>query len=84
MRVIQTRECSVSLILHDELIMAYTDGELPPPLAECVRHAIASDSAARSRHDVYAQTRSLLAHAFDGVLEEPLPPRLTATFERPR
>lgn len=74
----------MSLILHDELIMAYTDGELAPPLAECVRHAIASDSDARLRHDVYAQTRSLLAHAFDGVLDEPLPARLTAAFERRR
>ena len=74
----------MSLILHDELIMAYTDGELAPPLAECVRHAIASDSDARLRHAVYAQTRSLLAHAFDGVLDEPLPARLTAAFERPR
>lgn len=74
----------MSLILHDELIMAYTDGELPPPLAECVRHAIARDSAARSRHAVYAQTRRVLAQAFDSVLNEPLPARLTATFERPR
>jgi anti-sigma factor RsiW len=75
---------SVTLTLRDELIMAYADGELDSPLADCIRQAVASDPAIRSRHAVYAGTRKALAHAFDEVLTEPLPARLTKTLRRPR
>lgn len=62
--------------LADELIMAFADGELDGPLAERVRQAIQDDSAVRRKHEIYCTTRSVLARAFDAVLDEPVPERL--------
>lgn len=59
----------------DETLMAYVDGELPPPAADRVRIAIGRDPALAARAEIFAQTRSRLsAAAMDGPA--PVPPLL--------
>lgn len=70
----------MNLSLRDEVIMAFADGELDAQLAEKVRRAIEADANVRTRHEVYSGTRRVLAHAFDDVLDDPLPARLTRPF----
>jgi anti-sigma factor RsiW len=68
--------------LRDEVIMAFADGELEAPLAERVREALKTDTGARVKHEIYLGTRCMLARAFNGVLDDPLPARLTKTLQR--
>jgi anti-sigma factor RsiW len=73
----------LNVTLRDEVIMAFADGELDAPLAERVREALKTDRAARIKHEIYLGTRCMLARAFNGVLTDPLPARLTDTLQRP-
>jgi anti-sigma factor RsiW len=72
----------LNLRLRDELIMAFADGELEAPLAETVREAINADTQARSKHEMYLGTRCMLARAFNGVLDDPIPARLTGPLQQ--
>jgi anti-sigma factor RsiW len=72
----------VNLTLRDELIMAFSDGELDAPLAETVREALNTDIQARTKHEIYLGTRCMLARAFNGVLDDPIPARLTGPLQR--
>ncbi len=69
--------------LSDALIMAFADGELDAALAERVRHAIETDVRVRRKHEVFQETRRVLASVFDGVLTEPVPARLTELLTHP-
>jgi len=60
----------------DELIMAFADDELDARQALRVRHAVDNDDAIRAKLEVFLCTRTLLSHAFDAVLDEPIPERL--------
>jgi len=64
------------VVVPDELIMAYADGEIAEPLKARVREAIWNDSAVRRKYEMFLATRSILASAFDPVLREPVPARL--------
>ncbi len=70
--------------LPDELIMAFADGELHPPLACHVRQAIGSDPEARRKYRAFLSTRPLAGNAFDAILAEPVPERLTRSLGRGR
>lgn len=70
--------------LPDELIMAYADGELGEELACRVRDAVRSDDIIRQKHDVYRNTREVLAKSFGAVLTEPVPDRLKQTVRAGR
>ena len=65
-----------NVFVSDELIMAFADGELDPPLASHIRRAIHADAALRRKHEIFCSTRVVLARAFDDALEEPVPERL--------
>jgi hypothetical protein len=65
-----------NVFVSDELIMAFADGELDPPLASHIRQAIHADAALRRKHEIFCSTRVVLARAFDDALEEPVPERL--------
>ncbi len=72
----------MNVTLRDELIMAFADGELEAPLADRVREALQTDIQARTKHEIYLGTRCVLARAFNGVLDDPLPARLTGPLLR--
>lgn len=67
------------MTVPDALIMAYADGELDGPLAARIRDAIASDPSVRTKFEIYAGSRKLLASVFEGVLSEHVPDRLKQT-----
>lgn len=58
-----------SLVITDELLMAYADGELDAGLAEQVRHAIENDSVLAARLKVFHVTGRALGPHFEAVLE---------------
>lgn len=62
--------------------MAFADGELEAPLADKVREALKTDTRARTKHEMYIGTRCMLARAFNGVLDDPVPARLTRPLQR--
>lgn len=66
--------------IPDETLMAYVDGELDAVARAQVEAALAADPQLADR---LARQQALVAQlraAFDGVLAEPLPPRLLATI----
>lgn len=72
----------MNLTLRDELIMAFADGELEAPLADTVREALNTDTLARTKHEMYLGTRCMLARAFNSVLDDPVPARLTGPLQQ--
>ncbi|MBL8845105.1 MAG: hypothetical protein JNN24_04980 [Hyphomicrobium zavarzinii] len=70
--------------VRDELIMALADGELEPSVEEHVREAIRQDDAVRHKYEIYRVTRVLLSKAFNGILDEPVPERLTRAIMKPK
>ncbi len=72
--------------IPDELIMAYADGELTGPMAKRVREAIPQDEAIRQKYEMFHATRHVLSRTLGGVLDEPVPSRLTKAIKsrRPR
>lgn len=63
---------------------AYVDGELDAADCEAVEKLLESDAAARATVDAYEHQDEALKRAFDGVLAEPVPQRLTAALAAPR
>ncbi len=74
----------MNVSVPDELIMAFADGELDGLLANRVRRAIRDDSEASRKHEIYFTTRHVFARVFDGILDEPLPERLTVVIANGR
>ena len=68
--------------LPDELIMAFADDELQPPLAHHVLQAIGSSAEARRKYLAFLSTRPLAGNAFDAILAEPVPERLMRPLGR--
>ena len=70
--------------LRDEWIMAFADGELSAPLVSHVRAAIGSNAEAWRKYQAFLFTRPLAGDAFESILAEPVPERLTRFIARVR
>jgi len=68
--------------VDDETLMAFADGELNGEARAAVEAALARDPALREKLDAHRRLRSRLSDAFDGVLSEPVPERLSAGAEK--
>ena len=66
------------MTITDEILMAYVDEELDAPARAEVEQAIASDPELARRVARQRVLREKLRAAFDSVLSEPVPDRLTA------
>ncbi|WP_374333869.1 anti-sigma factor [Aestuariivirga sp.] len=62
---------------------AYADGELSPEQRAEVEALMARDPEAARKVADWKRQRELLKTAFDGVLDEPVPARMSATLRRP-
>lgn len=69
-------------MIEERDIEAYVDGELPADRRRAVEAAIAADPAAAARVKAHRQLGTRLADAFDGVIDEPVPPQLVAAARR--
>jgi hypothetical protein len=69
--------------ISDELVQAYVDGELAPDEAARVRAAMAADVLVAARVERARALKARVRGAFDPVLDEPVPSRLTALLTRP-
>jgi hypothetical protein len=65
-------------MIDDETFFAWIDGELSDEDAARVESAIAGDSALAERARRHRALRERLNSAFDGLIEAPIPERLTA------
>jgi hypothetical protein len=61
----------------DEIVMAYVDGEIDAAQRAAVEQALSSDPQLAERIAHQRRLRTRLTTAFAGVLEEPVPERLT-------
>lgn len=66
------------MTVTDEVLMAYVDGELSPDAAAEVEAAVASDAGLAARLARHRLLAGGLSDAFAGVVDEPVPERLTA------
>jgi anti-sigma factor RsiW len=64
---------------HDEILMAYADGELPADQAHAVAAAAAVDPAIAQRIAFFRTSSQIVRVAFEPVLEQPIPDHLRAT-----
>ncbi|HKF64076.1 MAG TPA: hypothetical protein VKB42_22065 [Dongiaceae bacterium] len=64
------------LNLDQETLVAYVDKELPPAQAAAVEAALMQNAVARETVRQLRLSGAAAAHAFDGVLNEPVPDRL--------
>ena len=64
------------LNLDPEILVAYVDKELPPAQAAAVEAALMQNAAARETVRQLRLSAASAAHAFDAVLNEPVPDRL--------
>src|SRR5215469_902680 len=64
------------LNLDQETLVAYVDKELPPAQAAAVEAALMQNAAAREIVRQLRLSAAATAHAFDAVLNEPVPDRL--------
>jgi hypothetical protein len=64
------------MIVTDEMLMAYVDGELDADARASVEAAVARDPELARRVARQQDLRRQLRAAFDGVLQEPIPDRL--------
>ena len=62
---------------NDETLMAYADGELSAQRRAELEESLAADDTLRQRVATLRSQRRQLAAAFDAVLDEPMPDRLT-------
>lgn len=60
----------------DEMLMAYADGELDPPVRADMERALAADPALAERLRAHVALRARLRLAFEPELDEPVPERL--------
>ena len=63
---------------NDETLMAFVDGQLPPQQLAHISQALEADAALRQRVATLRRQRMRVAAAFDAVLVEPIPERLTS------
>jgi anti-sigma factor RsiW len=77
-------EMIMNAAYSDEWIMAYADGELDASHAASLHEAIRNDEALRRQYEIFLATRAILATAFDGILNEPVPDTLKAAVTRKR
>lgn len=68
------------MIVTDERLMAYADGELPPEEMRVLDIMLAEDPALAARLEPFAATGSPLAGMFDHVLSEPIPTHLVESI----
>lgn len=66
--------------IDDALLHEYAQGRLDPHEARFVKSALEADPILRSRFENTAELRAKLKAAFDPILSEPVPTRLTALF----
>lgn len=71
-------------MIDDETLLAYLDGELPPPDAARVEEALAGDPALAEKLGQQRALRHRIAAAFDPVADEPAPPALLAAAQPDR
>jgi len=64
------------LDLDQETLVAYVDKELPPAQAAAVEAALMQNAAARETVRQLRLSAASVAHAYDAVLNEPVPDRL--------
>ncbi len=69
--------------VSEERLMAFADGELSGAERAEIEAALANDAALRERLAVHRRLRTRLSAAFDGVMDEPAPARLTAALSPP-
>ncbi|MGB3461354.1 MAG: hypothetical protein WBA33_05230 [Rhodanobacter lindaniclasticus] len=69
--------------IDDDTLQAYVDGELDADAAARIDAALASDAVLARRVRQARAVRAQLHAAFDPVLDEPVPARLTALLQRP-
>lgn len=62
--------------ITDEMLMAYTDGELPSDEARLVEQAITEDSGLAERAAVFANARKAVKDGLAVRLDDPVPPAL--------
>lgn len=68
--------------MEDWALHAYVDGELSPEQRAEVDARLARDPEAARKVAGWRQQRELLKSAFDGVLDEAVPPQLSATLRQ--
>ena len=66
----------------DETLMRYADGELDKATASRLERALETDDELVSRLGVFIETRAAAQAALKPLLDEPVPPELTAAVER--
>ena len=67
--------------IDDDILQAYVDGELDAPSAARVDAALAHDAVLARRVQQARAVRAQLRTAFDPVLDEPVPARLSALLQ---
>ncbi len=70
--------------VDDERLMAFADGELSGAERAEVEAALADDASLREKLAAHQRLRTQLSGAFDGALDEPVPPHLLAAAQKPR
>lgn len=70
-------------MIDDETFFAWLDGELDPDEAAPIAAAIAADPALAERARQHRALRERLSGAFDGLLDVPVPERLTDAVRAP-
>ncbi|GAA0888614.1 zf-HC2 domain-containing protein [Rhodanobacter soli] len=69
--------------IDDDTLQAYVDGELDAPDAARIEAALAHDDVLARRVERARAVRARLRAAFDPVLDEPVPARLSALLQPP-
>jgi hypothetical protein len=69
--------------IDDDTLQAYVDGELDAPSAAQIDAALAHDAVLARRVQQARELRAQLRAAFDPVLDEPVPARLSALLQPP-
>ena len=64
--------------IDEDTLLAYAEGELPADEAINVAFAVADDASLSSRVARQRMISAALRQAYDGVVEEPVPPHLLA------
>lgn len=70
-----------ALPIGDETLLAYLDAELPEDGYEAIEAQLDADPALRQRLQALVDSGERLRAAYDGVLQEPVPPALIAAIQ---
>lgn len=66
----------------DDMLMRYADGELDAETAAAIERAMEGDDDLVARVGLFVETRAAVRAVLGPLLEEPVPPQLTAAVER--